>query len=248
MRLPPHPAAVALQFLTRLPLKLSSAPTPQQTGRSLLWYPAVGLLFGGLLQLLALAAGQLPVSLHAALLLAIWVLASGGLHLDGLADSADAWAGGHGDRRRMLAIMKDPRAGPMAVIALLLVLLLKFAALETLLRHDAAPALWLAPYLARSAVLLLFATTPYIRENGLGSALAAHLPRRTALWLCPLLALPALATGRTAAIALLAAIAVFAAVRRELLARIGGTTGDTAGALVELSETAVLLALALAVN
>jgi adenosylcobinamide-GDP ribazoletransferase len=67
--------------------------------------------------------------LHAALLLTVWVLLSGGLHLDGLADSADAWLGGFGDRERTLTIMKDPRSGPIAVVVLVLVLLLKFCAL-----------------------------------------------------------------------------------------------------------------------
>ncbi|WP_372867942.1 adenosylcobinamide-GDP ribazoletransferase, partial [Pseudomonas sp.] len=120
---------IALQFLTRLPVRLAAMPSAQETGRSLLWYPVVGLLIGLLLLGVHYLLGDAPALLQAALLLVIWVGLSGGLHLDGLADSADAWAGGFGDRERTLAIMKDPRSGPMAVVVLVLLLLLKFVAL-----------------------------------------------------------------------------------------------------------------------
>ena len=124
---------IALQFLTRLPVSLPCMPTPEQVGRSLLWYPLVGLLLGLLLWGAHLLLGQTPALLQAAIILALWVGLSGGLHLDGLADTADAWVGGFGDRERTLTIMKDPRSGPIAVVVLVLLLLLKFAALFTLL-------------------------------------------------------------------------------------------------------------------
>ena len=99
-----------------------------------------------------------PLLLHAALLLTAWVLLSGGLHLDGLADSADAWLGGFGDRERTLTIMKDPRSGPIAVVTLGLVLLLKFTALVALIEQHNGAALILAPligWLGWSAALLV---------------------------------------------------------------------------------------------
>ncbi|PWQ89005.1 adenosylcobinamide-GDP ribazoletransferase, partial [Enterococcus faecium] len=92
-----------------------------------------GLLFGLLLWLASHLLQGTPSPLHAALLLTLWVLLSGALHLDGLADSADAWLGGFGDRERTLRIMKDPRSGPIAVVTLVLVLLLKFCALWVLI-------------------------------------------------------------------------------------------------------------------
>lgn len=102
---------IALQFLSSLPVRLAGMPAPEQMGRSLLCYPLVGLLFGGVLWAAsALLAGSPPM-LQAALLLCIWVWLSGALHLDGLADSADAWLGGFGDRERTLTIMKDRAAG-----------------------------------------------------------------------------------------------------------------------------------------
>ena len=102
------PFWIALQFLSSLPVRLPGMPRPEELGRSLLFYPLVGLLFGVLLWVLNAMLGGVPLLLHAALLLTAWVLLSGGLHLDGLADSADAWLGGFGDRERTLSIMKDP--------------------------------------------------------------------------------------------------------------------------------------------
>ena len=90
------PFWIALQFLSSLPVRLAGMPPPQAMGRSLLCYPLVGLLFGGLLWALNLLLAGSPALLHAALLLGAWVLLSGGLHLDGLADSADAWLGSFG--------------------------------------------------------------------------------------------------------------------------------------------------------
>ena len=236
------PFWIALQFLSSLPVRLPGMPEPEQLGRSLLCYPVVGLLFGVLLWLLdALLLGT-PSLLHAALLLTAWVLLSGGLHLDGLADSADAWLGGFGDRERTLLIMKDPRSGPIAVVTLVLVLLLKFAALVALIEQGQTLALIIVPVLGRAALLGLFLTTPYVRAGGLGQALADHLPRRAGWWVLVACALGCvLATGWAAASALAVAFAVFVGLRRMMLRRLGGCTGDTAGALVEVLEVVVLV-------
>ena len=124
---------IALQFLTSLPVRLDRMPEPQAVGRSLLYYPLVGLLLGAMLWLVGAVFENASVPLLAALLLTVWVALTGALHLDGLADSADAWLGGFGDRERTLTIMKDPRSGPTAVVVLILLLLLKFVALWVLL-------------------------------------------------------------------------------------------------------------------
>ena len=166
------------------------------------------------------------------------------MHLDGLADTADAWVGGFGDRARTLAIMKDPCCGPIAVVALVVLLLLKFAALWALLAAGHWAALLLAPLLGRSALLLLFLGTPYVREGGLGSAMAANLPARDGWRVLLGAALACLLAGWSGLLALLVAALAFALCRRALLRRLGGTTGDTAGAVLELLECAVLVALA----
>ena len=240
------PFWIALQFLSSLPIRLPGMPAPQELGRSLLFYPLVGLLFGGILWALNWLMLGAPLLLHAVLLLTVWVLLSGALHLDGLADSADAWLGGFGDRERTLTIMKDPRSGPMAVVTLVLVLLLKFAALLALIEQQHALALIIVPLLGRSALLGLFLTTPYVRAGGLGQALADHLPRSAGKQVLAVSGLACvLIAGLSGFFAVVLAVVLFAWLRRIMLRRLGGTTGDTAGALLELLEVAMLVGLAL---
>ena len=243
----PLPLLIAVQFLTRLPVRLPGMPAAEQVGRSLLWYPLVGALIGLLLVAAHLLLAGTPALLQAALLLALWVALSGGLHLDGLADSADAWVGGFGDKERTLMIMKDPRSGPIAVVVLVLLLLLKFAALVALLQAGEGGLLLLVPWLARGLLPLLFFCTPYVRAGGLGQALAEHLPRQQLPWVLALHGgLLLLIGGGSAVLALLVAALVFLWLRRLMRQRLGGTTGDTAGALLEIAECAVLVALAIA--
>ena len=232
----------AIGFLTRLPVPASVFEGTDTRSAQLAWYPVVGLLIGGLLWVLAwLLHGVTPV-LGSALLLVGWVALTGGLHLDGLADSADAWVGGLGDRERTLAIMKDPRSGPMGVAAVVLVLLLKFAALASLPHPDAA--LWLAPLLGRAALTGAFMTTPYVRSGGMGSALVTAPPAACVAGLLFALVMT-VAAGWHGLLALMVGLVVFAGWRWIGMRRLGGMTGDTCGALTELMEAAVLVALAL---
>jgi len=240
------PFWIALQFLSSLPIRLPGMPEPQELGRSLLFYPLVGLLFGGILWAFNWLLLGTPLLLHAALLLTVWVLLSGALHLDGLADSADAWLGGFGDRERTLTIMKDPRSGPIAVVTLVLVLLLKFAALLALIEQQHAVVLIIVPLIGRSAMLGLFLTTPYVRAGGLGQALADHLPRLAGKQVLAVSALTCvLIAGLSGVLAVVLAALMFVWLRQVMLRRLGGTTGDTAGALLELLEMVLLVSLAL---
>ena len=236
-----------MQFLTRFPIRLEQALDEREVGRSILYYPAIGLLMGLGLAVLAWAMADVPGLLPSAILLGFWVSITGALHLDGLADSADAWIGGAGDRARTLAIMKDPCSGPTAVVALIVVLFIKLAALECIISHEDWMALALAPVIGRTALPLLFLTTPYVRPGGLGAALVRHLPRRAgALVVLATLAGVILAVGTRSLCLLLIATGTFLLLRALMIQRIGGTTGDTAGGLVELIETAMLVTLALA--
>lgn len=240
------PFWIALQFLSCLPIRLPGMPEPRELGRSLLFYPLVGLLFGAILWAVNWLLLGTPTLLHAALLLSLWVLLSGGLHLDGLADSADAWLGGFGDRERTLTIMKDPRSGPIAVVTLVLVLLLKFTALLTLIEQPHSLALIIVPLIGRSALLGLFLTTPYVRAGGLGQALADHLPRSAGKQVLAVSALACvLIAGLSGVLAVVLAALGFAWLRQVMLRRLGGTTGDTAGAMLELLEVGGMVGLAL---
>lgn len=241
-----NPFWLALQFLTRFPVPVATDPEPVEIGRSLLAYPLVGLLIGLLLVVTALLFPSSDSLLIAALLLIVWVVVTGALHLDGLADSADAWIGGQGERERTLEIMKDPCSGPAGVTAVVLLLMVKLAALNVLLQTAQWQALLLAPLLARAAVPLLLATTDYVRAGGLGEAMVEHLPRhqlKHLVWPTGLLVLWLLGWKGVWLMGFVFVLAAF--LRNRLIKRIGGTTGDTTGAVVELVEAAVLLFLAL---
>ncbi|WXL27827.1 adenosylcobinamide-GDP ribazoletransferase [Ectopseudomonas mendocina] len=236
---------IALQFLTRLPVTLADMPQPQQVGRSLLFYPLVGLLIGALLYVELLFTATAPTLLQAALVLATWIALTGALHIDGLADSADAWVGGLGDKERTLRIMKDPASGPVAVVTLILLMLVKFSALVAIL--EAGDVIWLilVPWVARVALPLLFLTTPYTREGGLGTLLTEHMPRKQLRLVLLMHGVAMLLTGLAGLVVLLTAGIVFGYLRLLMLKRLGGCTGDTAGALVEITECIVLVSLAL---
>ena len=240
-----HPFLIALQFLTRLPLNVTGEWKAESVGQSLLYYPLVGLVIGVLLVFTASIFGNDRVMVVAAILLTVWVIISGGLHLDGLADSADAWAGGLGDRDRTLEIMKDSRAGPIAIVVLLLVLLLKFSVLNSIVEKESWQLLIVAPVLARGLVILLFMTTPYVRANGLGSDMAKYLPEITAVivlavtCLCLLFVLGFWKSIVTLAVSLF----VLYALRLMMMKRIQGMTGDTIGASIEIIEVVVLASL-----
>lgn len=234
---------LAVQFLTRLPVPRAVDFSPRALGRSVVFYPAVGLLIGAILLVARLLLQDAGPALASALVLLLWVLVTGGLHIDGLADSADAWVGGHGDAERSLEIMKDPRSGPIAVAAVVLLLLVKFGALVDLSGRFTWLPLLVAPAAARGLVPALLLTTPYVRKGGLGSPLAEHLPRRPAIF-----AVLVAATVTLAALGpwpLLVAAAVAWILRAMMLRRLGGCTGDTLGASIEIAEAAVMVAAAL---
>jgi adenosylcobinamide-GDP ribazoletransferase len=238
-----RPLLIALQFLTIVPVRLPSPPRPRESGQALLWYPVVGLFIGSILAVAMVLLRAVPPPLASALLLTLWVVLTGGLHLDGLADTADAWAGGRGDVERTLTIMKDPRAGPMGVTAIVLVLLLKFAALQTTVVAHQWPALLLAPMLGRTAMPLLLAGSAYVRADGIGAAASVQLYKPGAYLVASMSAGLALVCFRSiAATMVVVAAAVLFLGRWQALRRIGGVTGDVCGAIVEVIETAVLLA------
>jgi len=245
----------ALQFLTRLPVGRTGVASARQWAGTLLWYPLVGLIIGLVLSLLLLSMGlylsaSVPPFMAAAIVLAVWVGLTGALHLDGLADCADAWVGGQGDSQRTLEIMKDPRAGPMAVVAIVLVLLLKLAALTVLIESGQWRVLWIAPVFARAALLAAFLFMPYISKQGLGSAIAENLPQNSARLvlaisaILPVLVLP----GGVWIPCVISAAVVFYGWRMAFLSRLGGFTGDCAGVLVELLETVLLIVLVFVVG
>ena len=231
---------LALRFLTRLPFPDQGTVSNAQLGCSVLYYPVAGLMIGGMLWLFGLLVQSFSVNFQAASILTFWVLLTGGLHLDGLADCTDAWIGGMGDKLRSLAIMKDPAAGPMAVVMLVLLLLMKWTLIAECLINNSRLLLLLTPAMGRLSILALMLTAPYVREEGLGEKLVSGMPRKPA-WLILVLGVIAAALS-IGVFPVIAGVGVFFMVRAIAAERLGGATGDVYGACVELTEVAVLMA------
>jgi adenosylcobinamide-GDP ribazoletransferase len=244
--------ACAMQFLTRIPLATRTLFDNKDYANSLAWYPVIGLVLGGLVWLSGLALTELSsASLAAALLLAVWVLLTGALHLDGVADCADAWVGGFGDREKTFQILKDPRSGPIAVVMLVLVLLVKWAALEVLLGSDHWSIIWLIPLLARGALPYIFWRLDYASSSGLGSALVEGLSRQRiliSLLFVTVAVTVALSMAMQLEILLLfvpVSLLIYLWWKHVSYQKLDGFNGDCAGALVEFLELGLLLSLAI---
>lgn len=240
------PFWIALQFLTVLPIELKTMPSAKQNGQALLFYPLIGLLLGLILFAFAMLLAKFPIILSAALILVLWIWLTGGLHLDGLADTADAWVGGFGDPERTLKIMKDPACGPIGVLSLVVVCLLKFVALYVLLEQQMAVFLIVLPMLGRSVPLFLFLTTPYVRAQGLGRSMADSMPKKQ-IWMSFVITIALLCIFKwVGLVAILVFLLMLFYLRSVFIKRIGGITGDTVGAAIELAETGVLLSAVIA--
>jgi adenosylcobinamide-GDP ribazoletransferase len=174
-------ALVAFRYLTVLPLPQSRAAG--DVGRAAGWFPVVGLALGVCLALASLAVDRvMPPGVGAMLLVALWAGLTGGLHLDGLADSCDGLGGGW-SRERTLSIMRDARSGPYGVTAIVLVLGLKAAVLASLPEGLAWRALVLAPgglvaTLVSIATLGVWGALALAVAGGMAWAWAAYLRRR----------------------------------------------------------------------
>ncbi len=227
----------AFSFLTVVPLGFADGRKP---GWSFAAYPLVGLAIGGLLALLA-AFAPFDAPVTAFVVLAAWVIVTGGLHLDGFGDSCDGVLATVEPARR-LEIMKDPRTGAWAVIGLIVLLLGKWTALGAV---DPA-LLLLPPVVGRWAMVIAAARFPYARREGLGgyfrdglggaqvaiaSVTLLVVTLVCALWIDPrALLMPIAGAG------VVGLVGGWAARRLG-----GGLTGDSYGALCELSELTCLL-------
>jgi len=245
----------AVQFFTRIPVPAWVGHSAQQLEQAARYFPLVGICVGALAAAaLWLGVQVLPLSLAVGLSMAASIFATGAFHEDGLSDFADGMGGGH-SREKMLAIMKDSRVGVYGVIALVLVLLLKYLALMELCGAQ-PPLLVVAALVAAHAVSRLMATSimltqRYIRDDDSARAKPA------AQQISPVSFAIALLTGLAALGILLAAGAhiatILAAVSAAFLMRVylawqlqkrlGGYTGDCLGAVQQLSELAFYLGL-----
>lgn len=234
----------AMGFLTRLPVPKRLEASAWATSPP--WYPVVGLLIGGILTLGNLLLQEVaPAAVASMILLTLWVFLTGGLHLDGLMDTADGF-GSYRSRERILEIMKDSRVGGMGVLASILLLGNKFAALSVLQGQGLLCALLLAPVLGRGAMMAALYYVPYAREEGLAQSLrSAGRVGRFVSFLFSIACLIGVAWfvgGKVVLLTCVCAGLAFALLVRSSLRKIGGATGDVYGALCEVTEAVVLIA------
>lgn len=240
----------AAAFLTLVVSPGAGGATPQRVATSLYLFPAVGLLIGASSVAAGAAAFYLfGTPVHAVVAVAVAALVTGGLHLDGFADTCDAMFSWR-DRSRRLEIMKDSRVGAMGVIALVLVIALKIAALLALGEHWWAGAM-LAPAFGRWAAVYGIARFPAAKPDGLGSTVQSIAPGRQLEWagaLMALMALPLVFRDQwyAALPAMAAAVAMVHWLAATVSKSLGGLTGDVYGALSETGEVAALLVVCVA--
>lgn len=242
---------VAINFLTRLSVPPNLVFETGEIGRAAMFFPLVGALIGliqtgAALGFASAAQGNaLKSILVAAFLLVINVFVTGALHLDGLADMADGFGGGH-TKERVLEIMRDSLIGSFGAVGLILLLILKIAAIAALIESGSFwQILIIAPALARWAIVPLAKFTPYARESGgLGQTVTDYVGWNELLGatFLTVILLFGLLEWKIAVVFLLVATAVTLFIARFSFRKIGGVTGDVLGANTEVCEAAILFA------
>jgi adenosylcobinamide-GDP ribazoletransferase len=233
---------LALTFLTKLPWPWPGPADKSALARSMFWFPWVGALLGLVFWGAWTALTKnLAGPAAAALLLALTVWITGGLHLDGLADTVDGLGGGH-TPAEALTIMKDSRVGAFGVISLIVALLLKFSLFLSFTGTGGTRALLLYPVLSRWGMVLLAYLSPYARpEGGLGQAMTLGVSRQVMIGASLSAGALALAILGFQGLLLfgLAGLAVWLG-SLYFQKRLGGITGDVLGATNEVLEVLVL--------
>lgn len=238
----------AFQFLLVTPAFIRRPFSEDELGKSIAFFPLAGLMLGLMLAFAnAVLQNLFPNLVRAAVLLGIWVLATGAFHLDGFLDAIDGLLGGSTPEQRM-HIMRDERIGAFGFAGGILLLLLKFSALASM--ETGSPGLILAPTLARWAISAAIVCFPYARPNGLGRSIKDHAGRKQLILSSINTSLVVVGAGFFFSPLVSAAPAIAAVVTvilgsRFTLARLPGLTGDIYGAICEMVETSVLVVLSI---
>jgi adenosylcobinamide-GDP ribazoletransferase len=236
---------LALRFLTIVPVPGAEAAGAGALGRAAWWFPVVGFAIGaGLVAVDRLMASAFPPLLGAILLVAVWKILTGGLHLDGLADAIDGIAGRDPERR--IAIMRDSHLGAFGAVGLGLCLLISVGALDAVPAVRRPAVLLLAPAIGRLAPVLIGPLFPAATPGqGSGAAFLEGLsPWATPVHVAWLWILAAALFGPWGGILMSLALAPVLLWGVFLASRLGGLTGDALGGSVEIGEMATLTAAA----
>ncbi len=247
----------ALKFLTIIRLPLRREASPQELGRSIIYFPIIGIIIGITLAVLNWLLGMvLPSSVVNALLIAWMVVISGGLHLDGFADTCDG-IGGQKPVEARLQVMRDSRVGGFGVIGIALLLLVKYVSLNSIPPSSFMVTLIFMPVISRWLMVYAVFAYPYARPSGLGTVFKKEVnPLKFAI--ATLITL-VVAMGLTAwlknAYSSLAGLAIMGgtwviivAIAAYFKRKFAGLTGDTYGAINEMAEVLVLILVSLLAN
>lgn len=231
-----------LTFYTRVPVPKNMVLETIDFEKSLGYVPIVGLLIGLLMYMMGYLFTCFSPAVSAVLLLLVYIFITGGLHIDGVADTLDAF-GSNRSRERMLEIMKDSHVGSFGVVGIVMLFLLSFA----LLTEVPLFALLLFPLVGRNAALLVASTNNYARESGLGSifvdaAKMVYFVWGSVLYLFIVFLLFGLAWPMLMLLGayLISMIMIFITML-SMGKKLGGVTGDLIGFSIEVSQLFFLM-------
>jgi len=228
--------------LTIIPLPGRREASPEELGRSIVYFPLVGVIIGLILVGLNWLLGLLlPSALINVLLVVSLVAVSGALHLDGLVDTCDGLASGKTVEERW-RVMDDSRAGGFGIIGVCCLLLVKYVALNNVPARWLMPTLVLMPLLSRWAMVYALFAYPYAKPSGLGKVFKQGASRLRFVVATVITLVAAAVLAQLAGFIIMLAIWVIAlAVATYLKGKFGGLTGDTYGAINEIAEVCVLI-------
>ncbi len=235
---------LALQFLTVIPVKIKDV-TKKQIAGSMVYFPAVGLLLGIILAgtgklLYILGFEYLFINVILVILL---IFLTGGIHLDGLADTADAFLS-RKNKEGMLEIMRDSHIGVMGVLSLISIILLKISFLSSISTLSKIVSLILMCALSRWSLVLAIFLFPYARQEGKARVFIEGINLKIFSFATVITLVIAVATWGLKGLFVLLLVAICAYLAGKFIKRkINGITGDTLGALCELNELIVLFSI-----
>jgi adenosylcobinamide-GDP ribazoletransferase len=231
---------IALQFLTIFPVKIKSQIENKSFGRSLAYFPVVGALVGLIAASISLVSHFLPYLVTMALILIILIVITGGIHLDGFADTCDGFYGSR-PKEKILEIMRDSHIGTMGVIAVVCLLLLKFTLLLSIPRESLWRVVIAMTIFARWSQVAACCFSSYSREEGKAKNFIGHAGWKelsigglftviSLLWLMKI-------KGLSLFLLSVAMISLFITYAKR---KIEGMTGDTIGATSEIAEVSII--------
>ncbi|WP_026477744.1 adenosylcobinamide-GDP ribazoletransferase [Alkaliphilus transvaalensis] len=235
-----------LQFLTRISIKKDSS-FDEEFHKGIVYFPIIGLVIGLILtSFYHLMNYFLPSAMGIVLTVIVYIMITGGLHLDGLGDTFDGLYSNR-PKERVLEIMKDSRLGTNALLAIVLVIIINIVALQNLDSGKLYRGLLLMPIMGRQALVLGCYRTNYAREEGMGNIYIGKVSKGQ-LWIT-LITTMILSIIDLKTLIFLPLMLIFVGWFKKTTARlIGGMTGDTLGALCELSQSLYLLFLVIQIN